>query len=116
VFLGNNGGQITPSAHTFSGSCTNLFAGFVNGIVKMGGTYTFSTPISVSGASCSASQGGQVDGGFTPGTLTFTNAGFVSGLKFAVALDGVVVAVSAGGAAVGLPGTSFTQATGGQYA
>jgi hypothetical protein len=115
VFLGNNGGIIIPTSHTFNGSCNSLFAGFVNGIVKIGGTYTFASPISVS-ASCTASQGGQVDGGFTAGTLTFTNAGFVSGLKFAVALNGTVVAVSAGGAAVGLPGTSFTQATGGQYA
>jgi hypothetical protein len=113
VFLANNGGVISPSLHLFNGSCQYLFAGLVNGIVKMSGVYTIGTAINASGAVCAASQGGQVDTGFTAGSCSFTNGGFVSGLKYSVALNGVVNATSVGGAAA-LPGSGGSQSLGGQ--
>lgn len=113
VFLANNGGFCAPSLHTFNGSSANLFSAQVNGVLKMGGNYTIGTPINVSNATCLASQGGQIDMGFTPGSVSFTNSGFVSGLKYSAQLNGVIVATSIGGAA-SIPGTGASQTTGGQ--
>jgi hypothetical protein len=115
VFLANNDGIIFPGIHTFSGSCYYLWWSTVNSITKPGAAYTFSTAIAVTGAVAAASQGGQVDMGFTVGLgPTFTNPSFVSGPKYSATLNGVVVAASLGGVG-NIPGSSpGSTSTGGQ--
>lgn len=104
VFLANNLGLIYPGNHTFSGSCTFLAWGVVNGIVKPNGVWTFSTAISTAGG-CAAWQGGQFDLGFIGPSLSFVNPNFVSGPKYEAKFNGTVVAVSIGGVN-NLPGSA----------
>lgn len=114
VFLGNNGGTVNAGNHTFNGSCEGLFAAIANGVVKVGGTFTFSTSISMSFATAYAEQGGQVDLGSTAPGPSFVNPSFVSGQKFFAGANGVINAGSIGGASA-LPGSSAgSTSTGGQ--
>lgn len=114
VWLGVNNGTINAGTHTFNGSCQGLWQAAANGVVKVTGTFTFSTAVAVSTATAFATQGGQVDLGFTGTGPTFVNPSFVNGSKYLASFNGVVIAGSIGGSG-NLPGTSIgSTSTGGQ--
>lgn len=86
--------------HTYpsGGSCMIIFSSFFNSFlnVRNNSVHSFTGPFNVSGVVCAASSGGSVSIGQPPYQPVFSNAGYVTGMKFTADVNGVINTQGAG--------------------